>query len=399
MSEQPNDPGQRPRLLGQCQRDRPPGASGAPGSPDPVDVILGVDRHVEVEYVGHLGQIEAARGHVGADQQLELAVLEPCQGVRAHRLGHVAVERRDREFVLLERAEQDVHVALAVAEDERALDRLGADQRAQRGALVLALAGDLDQRLHHGIGRRARRVDRDLLGVHQEGVGQAPDLRRHGGGEEHGLTDLRQQADDALDVGNEAHVEHAVGLVDDQDLHAGEQDPAALEQVEQAARGRDQHVDAALQLPLLLGDRRAADQERLGERVVLAVDLEALGDLGGQLARRLQDQRAGHARPGAAAGQDVDHGEREGRRLAGAGLGATEQVAAHEHIGDGFFLDRCGLGITGFFHRLEDLGAEAQICEFHVSPYNRIMQLNSVITTGFYLNSPNKMSMVSVKEI
>src|SRR3546814_12309831 len=82
----------------------------------------------------------------------------------------------------------------------------------------------------------------------QELIGQAADLRRHGGREEQRLADLRQQADNALDVGHEAHVEHAVGLVDHQDLHVGEQDLAALEEVDESTRRGDQHVDAALQI-------------------------------------------------------------------------------------------------------------------------------------------------------
>ncbi len=48
--------------------------------------------------------------------------------------------------------------------------------------------------------------------------------------------------------GNEAHVEHAVGFVDDEDFDAGEQQLAALEMVEQPAGRCDQNVDAALQL-------------------------------------------------------------------------------------------------------------------------------------------------------
>ena len=117
---------------------------------------------------------------------------------------------------------------------------------------------------------------------------------------------------------------------------------AALEEVEQAARRGDQHVDAALERALLVVEAHAADQQRHVELVVLAVDLEVLGHLGGQLARRLQDQRARHARLGAALGQDVDHRQDEGGGLAGAGLGASEDVAAHQDDGDGLFLDRGG---------------------------------------------------------
>src|ERR1039458_3755891 len=62
----------------------------------------------------------------------------------------------------------------------------------------------------------------------QEGIGDTLDFRRHGRREEQGLARERHQLADALDVGDEAHVEHAVGFVDDQQLNAGEQQEAAL---------------------------------------------------------------------------------------------------------------------------------------------------------------------------
>ncbi len=71
-----------------------------------------------------------------------------------------------------------------------------------------------------------------------------------------------------LDVGNEAHVEHAVGFVDDEDLDAHQHDPAAPEVIEQAARRGDQHVDAAVELLDLVVQRHAADQQRHVELVI-----------------------------------------------------------------------------------------------------------------------------------
>ena len=106
--------------------------------------------------------------------------------------------------------------------------------------------------------------------------GDAPDFRRHGGGEEQGLARERHQLADALDVRNEAHVEHAVGFVDHQQLDAGQQQPSALVMVEQAARRRDQHVDAARQLGVLVVERNAADDQRDVELVLGAVLVEAL---------------------------------------------------------------------------------------------------------------------------
>ena len=104
--------------------------------------------------------------------------------------------------------------------------------------------------------------DLDARGIFEEGVDQALDLRRHGGREEQRLPARRQQLADALDVGDEAHVEHAVGFVDHQDLDAGQQDLAAPEVIEQAPRRGDQHVDAAVELLELVVERHAADQQR-----------------------------------------------------------------------------------------------------------------------------------------
>ena len=50
--------------------------------------------------------------------------------------------------------------------------------------------------------------------------------------------------DDPADVVDEAHVEHAVGFVEDEDFDAIELDGALLHEIEQPSRRRDQDVDA-----------------------------------------------------------------------------------------------------------------------------------------------------------
>ena len=144
----------------------------------------------------------------------------------------------------------------------------------------------------------------------------------------------RHQLADALDVGDEAHVEHAVGFVDHQQLDAGHQQPAALVMVEQAAGRRDQHVDAAHQLGVLVVERDAADDQRDGELVLGAVFDEGFLHLRGEFARRLEDERARHARAGAALFQHGDHRQHEGRGLAGAGLRDAEHVAGARARGE-----------------------------------------------------------------
>ncbi len=53
-----------------------------------------------------------------------------------------------------------------------------------------------------------------------------------------------QQLDDPLDVGQEAHVEHPVGLVEDEDLDLAEVGDLLADEVEQAARRGDEDLDA-----------------------------------------------------------------------------------------------------------------------------------------------------------
>src|SRR5579871_515116 len=119
-------------------RHRGSGAPGASGAADPVDVIVGVMRDIEIEDVAHGRNIEAAGGNVGGDQERNFALAELIKRRRARRLIHVAVKGADAEAVLLQRLVQNGDLALAVAEDDRVVEILGLPQQAaQRFALVV----------------------------------------------------------------------------------------------------------------------------------------------------------------------------------------------------------------------------------------------------------------------
>src|SRR5215813_5781582 len=137
-------------------------ASGAPGTPDAVNVIVGVMRHVEIEHMAHRRDVEAAGRDVGSDQQRDLALAELIERGHARRLVHVAMQRHSRETVADQRAVQLRNLALAVAEHDGVLQTFGGtDQAAQRVALVVRLATGLDQELAGGGdgGRRLRHLD------------------------------------------------------------------------------------------------------------------------------------------------------------------------------------------------------------------------------------------------
>src|ERR1700752_4305885 len=94
------------------------------------------------------------------------------------------------------------HIALAIAEDDSVLQAFRrADEAAQRVALVVAFAAGLDQKLRRGGKRSCGLGDFDAHRIVQELLGDAPDFRRHGRGEEKRLASERYELTDALDVG------------------------------------------------------------------------------------------------------------------------------------------------------------------------------------------------------
>ena len=94
------------------------------------------------------------------------------------------------------------------------------------------------------------------------------------------------------DVVDEAHVEHAIGLVEDEDLDGIELHVALLHEVEQATGRRDEDVRLAAERLLLPALTDAAVDDGVRQAEVLAVRPRALGDLRGELARRREDERA-----------------------------------------------------------------------------------------------------------
>jgi hypothetical protein len=176
-----------------------------------------------------------------------------------------------------------------------------------------------------------------VLGV---GLGERPGRALERGREEQRLAVWRDPLDDPVDGGLEAHVEHPVGLVEDEDLDVLERDVAPLEQVLEPARGGDDDVCAGGLLGLgLEADAAVHDGDR--QRPGLHDGLQLVDDLAGELARRGEHERG---RPACVGGDPVGDRHAEGERLAGPGRGLGEDVAAGEDVGDDEPLNREGCG-------------------------------------------------------
>ena len=156
--------------------------------------------------------------------------------------------------------------------------------------------------VRHGIGEEA--LDED--------VDRTVERRR----EEQALALRRRLLHDPANAGQEAEVGHVVGLVEDRDLDAVEEDVALLHEVLEAAGAGDDDVDAVpepLDLRVLADaaeDRLRGEAERLGE------GRHGRVDLGDELAGRREDQGAGPAGLTALAGLGQARQQRQQERVA-----------------------------------------------------------------------------------
>ena len=298
-----------------------------------------------------LVDVDAARRDVGGHQHAQLAALEVGQRLGARALALVAVDRHRGNAGLVQVLAQAVGAVLHAGEHQHLVPVLRLDQMDQQILLLLAADGDDALRDRLGSGVAPRHLDDTRLV--QQPLGQRLDLVAEGGREQQALLLLGQDRQHLLDVVHEAHVEHAVGLVEHEELDAAQVQRALAVVVEQPARRGHQDVDAALEAVDLRAHADAAEHHHARELEMLAVVAHALLDLGGEFAGGGEDQRAD--RPAALAvldrmarGQAVQQRQREACRLAGAGLRAGEQIAAGENRGNRLLLDRGG-GVVALF--------------------------------------------------
>ncbi len=336
------DPPEVVLLLRRDEREGFAGQLRAGGPPDPVDVIIRHGRHIEVHHVTERFDVDAAGGDVGRDEHSEVPSLETRERLRALRLGAIPVDSFRGDAVAEEELREPVRAVLRAREDQRlvhpaALEELDEQRSLQR-------RGDGIGELCHACGGCGLSLKGDLGRAIQDLAGQLLDLRRHRRAEEERLLRLRNVAEDTPDVGQEAHVEHSVGLVQDEALEPVESCVVVLEVVEKPAGRRDDHVGAFAERFLLGPHLHAAVHGGGREARVSGQIRQVPHDLEGQLTRRREHQRAGRA-PGPV-DEPMENRQQERGRLPASGGRAGKEVTPFESGRDGFVLNGCGPGKT-----------------------------------------------------
>ena len=201
--------------------------------------------------------VQTSRRDVGGDQNLQLVVLEALERPGARRLALVAVDRIGLDAFFLQLLGKAVRAVLGLAEHQHLFPAAGLDEVCKE--FPLAVAVDQVHGLRNQLDRRIAARDFDTRGVLEDGAREFAYVIRECGREQQVLALHRKQGDDAADVVDETHVEHAVSLVQHQDFNLRQIDRALLYMVKEAPRRGDDDVHATAQFSNLRVEAHAAE--------------------------------------------------------------------------------------------------------------------------------------------
>jgi len=190
----------------------------------------------------------------------------------------------------------------------------------------------------------------------------AVDARRHCRREERGLPILRGVAEDCLDILGEAHVEHLVRFVEDDDLKATQAQRSTGDVVERSPGRRHHYVGATIKRPQLPADWLAAIDRQNTRANVTPVAMHRLRDLHCELAR-WHEHQGERLYPPAFTEEPLEYGKREGGRLPRPSRGLPDQITALQQWRDGGPLYRCRLLITEAGERMAQFRGQRQLGE------------------------------------
>ena len=220
---------------------------------------------------------------------------------------------------------------------------------------------DLPVLLRHGGYRGRLRCDFDVCRIAQMLASDVGDRARQGRREQRDLFFLGRVAQDLLDIVEKAHAQHLVGLVENHRPQNRQVERLAAKMIEDAPRRTDHGVDAAAQVAQLDVDALAAiDRQHVETLEAAGVGLEGLRHLQRQLAGRRHHQ---DLRPLPLQVEAAQQRQREGCRLAGAGLGLAQDIAPCEQRRNDRRLNRRRRLVADLVDREQDFRAQADFGE------------------------------------
>ena len=206
-------------------------------------------------------------------------------------LALVPVNRGALDARLFEHARDFIRAVLGAAKDQHLFHFGVRKQKFLEESALAALVDTVKLLMDALDGRALRRHLHPHWVRAQNRRGKLGDVIGHSRTEEQVLPVLRKQRHHLTDIMNETHVEHAVGLVEHEELQRLQRNRLLVNEIEQAARSRHQHVDTTNQVALLADIAHATKNAGRRNRRKLRILLKALFYLNRKLTRRQKNQR------------------------------------------------------------------------------------------------------------
>ncbi len=236
------------------QRKRRPGSSCTTGASRAMQIRFRILWEVVVDDVRDVRDVDAPCSNIGRDEEAQFALARRRHDSFAIVLLHVAVEPIGIETLTHERACNDFSLVLRVAEDDRALGVLHLDDASKRAEFV--------RRNHED--EVADREGADVITGQGDELGRAQFVARNAldvwgkcGGKKKCLSIRRQPLEDGGEFTLEAHRQHLVALIEDEQANVFGVERAAAKMIEHAARCADDDLSTASNGVDLLGYGRA----------------------------------------------------------------------------------------------------------------------------------------------
>src|SRR5680860_597433 len=190
-------------------------AAGSRGPTDAMDVVLVVVRRIEVDHVRDAVEIESSCRDVGRDEHIDSALGEAVQRALARGLGHASVHRVRCHTPRRQLLAKPVHSPLGADEYQSQVALVGVQQTNE--LVELACVVDREEPMCGVLDREGLLLSLITDGVVRVGACKLADSSIERRREEHRLMLTPEPREDAVDLRLEAHVEHSVGLVQNQD--------------------------------------------------------------------------------------------------------------------------------------------------------------------------------------
>src|SRR5580704_1677615 len=350
---------QRP-LGAVAERNRDARGAGPRGAADPVNIGFRHFGKLEIDDMRDAVDVEAARRDVGCDKGADAAAAKRFERTFPLALALVAVNGASRDPAVIEMLGDLVGPAFRPCEDKRP----GHSRIAEKLDEKIALAASFNEHdlVVDAVGGFRHRSYRHLDRIDEKLIRERGDFVWHRRREKQVLPAFWKGADDPANCLDETEIEHAIGFVEDEEFGVAEARRAGVEVILEAAWGCDQDVEAARERLDLRTMRHAAEDDADRQGNARAKAPEAFGDLARQFARWAQNQHAAAIeRSGASVRCKImQDWQGEGRRLAGAGLGYADEIAARHDGRNCLCLDWRWMRVTLFCQSVQKRHGEAE---------------------------------------